>query len=369
MVSPYHIPAGTVMVVQQYIKELTMPIPDDMLSISLRQRHHFLSISFSDPESFLCWPDPSAEPSDLIHSIQSTDLDPEAPVFLGLRYSADVEHLYAHVALNHRVRLVFMWDPPSSEWKYHNAAPMPFPAAASHTSLDRALVHMQGVSPDVAVANQATPSSSSRPSSSEGMAPSFDISTHSDEEGGDDAYWNAYGDDESEDELGHSSRRQPSAGNDLSEDAYWAQYSSVQGTADSTIPSPVPLPPSKRRLLEPHSQEASTSSDYPIESHTDSPATALADRLANLAPFPDKSTTVFTEDSRVSSIGDFALSTLPRPETIVPPLQNGLFKADTAPPPADRAVQDSIRGIYTLWKATGGSTEEDFLRLVKLSLA
>jgi hypothetical protein len=118
--------------------------------------------------------------------------------------------------------------------------------------------------------------------------------------------------------------------------------------------------------LAPGAQEGS---DLGHDIANDSPdaSARLAGRLAHFV-FADNSSTSFNEASRVSSIGDFALSTLPS-AGVADSSQHDLFKSDPPPSAADQAVQDSVRGIYSLWKVSGGGrSEEEFLRLVKLSL-
>lgn len=194
----------TVFLLLQYIKDISVPIPSDLLSVPLRQRHHFLNLSFTaDPASFLCWPNPSTNAAQTIHSLQSIELDTESPAF-DYRYVADSEHIYAHVSVaSGAARLVFMWDPSDVQWKYHDAASMPFPSTC-YESVHDALAH-----------------ASSDPIDSSFVPPMSGV------EENDDSYWNMYGQEDSD--LENNNRRQPSGSNEVSEDAYWAQYSEVQG--------------------------------------------------------------------------------------------------------------------------------------------
>ncbi|TFY81582.1 hypothetical protein EWM64_g2428 [Hericium alpestre] len=225
---PYHINLTL-----QYISppsELDEPIPRHLLSTALFQRHHFLNISFHDSANYLCWAHVNRDHAIELLEALPTAIDDETLASFPIHYTSDAEHSYAHVHIlpsgDHGLRLVFQWDGEES-WRYHDANLMPFPPG-SHASLDQALV---GSDTDVATSTIATHHNSD--------------GDHSDK--GEDAdYWNSYGAHD-EDVSPRLSRNVASkAGSELGEDAYWAQYASVQGSADSTIPSPVQKV--KRRL-------------------------------------------------------------------------------------------------------------------------
>ncbi|OBZ80082.1 hypothetical protein A0H81_01170 [Grifola frondosa] len=156
-------------------------------------------------------------------------IDDNEPSIYPVQYSSDGEYFYAHVDLSSGTdsgaRLIFQWDD-ADGWKYHNTDLMPFPPG-SLVSLEDVLHPSSNH-----VLLQAVPSARS-------YVHSFGDDNLEDDSDDDD-YWNAYGaHDHSSESTGHG--HIPSAkeaGN--TEDAYWAQYSSVHGTADSTQPSPLP---------------------------------------------------------------------------------------------------------------------------------
>jgi len=127
-------------------------------------------------------------------------------------YAADPEHAYAHVHLKSTgddgLRLIFEWDG-QENWRYHDSNVMPFPPG-THQSLGDAVA-------DVATVTIPVPGPNS------GNRGSGD----GDDTDDDDDYWNSYG---AENVSGL--QPSPSMGEvdvDASEDAYWAQYASVQG--------------------------------------------------------------------------------------------------------------------------------------------
>ncbi len=210
--SPIPIPPNTVHITLQYISppsQLERPLPPYLLSKSLLQRHHFLNISSDDPEEYLCWPsDTASKAVDLLESYYSPSEDelPSYPV----QYTSDDEHTYAHVSLSEAdsdgLRLVFQWEP-FDGWKFHDAKLMPFPPD-SKPSLGDSL---------------AAPTSMAAP------AIAFQSSNYEDDGNDDDDYWNAYGaDSESPSPTHHLPSAKDASGD--SEDAYWAQYSSVHGS-------------------------------------------------------------------------------------------------------------------------------------------
>lgn len=213
------IPLYTINLILQYIcppSQLISPIPSDLLSLSLLQRHRFLDIPPSDTSSYLTWPSSGRD-----HAIQHLEslpmpLDELAPDFL-VGYAADPEHAYAHVHVKSTgddgLRLVFEWDGQES-WKYHDSNVMPFPPG-THDSLSDAVASATTIT--IPVPELKGPQTESRGNGGGG----------DDDTDDDDNYWNSYGAENT-----GSVRPSPSMGRDeadASEDAYWAQYASVQG--------------------------------------------------------------------------------------------------------------------------------------------
>ncbi|KAI0033141.1 hypothetical protein K488DRAFT_85149 [Vararia minispora EC-137] len=234
---PYH-----VQLILQYIvppSELENPIPSHLLSRTLLQRHVFLEIQPADP-SYLTW---DAASRDRAVALLETVHKPFDGLenHLDVAYLADGESTFAHVHLRclgaDGLRAIFEWEESDSSWRFHDIGLMPFPPT-THSTLDGALssIGMLEVSPDY-------PDSPRSPSA----------------EADDDTYWNSYGapDGEDTEPILHATSADK-ATPDNEEDAYWAQYSSVQGavnycrsrrllemlplmsagTADSTIPTP-----------------------------------------------------------------------------------------------------------------------------------
>ena len=212
------IPIYTIRLILQFIcppSQLVAPIPSNLLSLSLLRRHRFLDITPIDTSSYLTWPSSGRDRA--IQHLESLPmpLDELAPDFL-VGYAADPEHAYAHVHVNSTgddgLRLVFEWDGQES-WKYHDSNVMPFPPGTHHSLSD-------------AVASAATitiPVPESKGPKSESCGNGNGGGDDTDD---DDDYWNSYG---AEDACTQPS---PSMGRnevDASEDAYWAQYASVQG--------------------------------------------------------------------------------------------------------------------------------------------
>ncbi|KAI9455860.1 hypothetical protein F5148DRAFT_1288157 [Russula earlei] len=224
--SPVPLSPYSIHLILRYISppsQLTSPIPPNLLSPSLLQRHSLLEISPEDPSSYLSWPSSGRDRAIQLLESLPMPLDELAPDFL-VGYTVDREHAYAHVHVkptgDDGLRLVFEWDGEES-WKYHNSNVMPFPPATRP-------------SPSEALADAAS-DPISLPGEKKGKDGNGDGDSDHDDD--DDDYWDSYGagDDIGPQPLPSSSKNDA----DASEDAYWAQYASVQGTADSTIPSPV----------------------------------------------------------------------------------------------------------------------------------
>ena len=212
---PLPISSYTIDLILQYISppsQLARPIPPNLLSRSLLQRHALLEISPEDSPSYLSWPSAGRERA--IEHLESLpmSLDELAPDFL-VGYTVDPEHAYAHAHVKSTgddgLRLVFEWDGEGS-WKYHDANVMPFPPGTRPSFGD-------------GPANDASHLVPILEFGGEKQNKDGDSDVNDD----DDAYWNSYGveKDDATQLLPSTSKEE----RDASEDAYWAQYASVQG--------------------------------------------------------------------------------------------------------------------------------------------
>ncbi|KAG8219832.1 hypothetical protein J3R82DRAFT_808 [Butyriboletus roseoflavus] len=326
----YSLPARTVNLILQHISPFTDPLPPHLISTPLRQRHHFLQISPSSPVEYLCWP-PATQ-----HA-----------------YTSDPESIFAHVQVSsgaEGLRMLFHWDDIHG-WQYHDLRLMPFPSSSL-----------------------STPQESLASSSACGAGPprhlSLDLVAEVDRmsNGSDDSYWDAYG------AVGHDpsppgSESQPDVAE--GEDAYWAQYASVQGcyfrsntacknsqldssaflgSADSTLPSPLRTN-CKLRDVNCHESAFQFSPqddpiiDVPVDTiHLRSLAPRLGppspDMLAHLLSTISPREDVYTSvtDDPYSSRSPSAYSTDPSPEQtiadselVTPPFSNGYLDAVVSP--------------------------------------
>lgn len=185
-------------------------VPIHALSRALMQRHHFLGISPDTPHEYLSWPSndegkAGQEAIDLLEQYYAyAEHHPYRTV-----YTSDGDYTYGHVALScsglsKGIRLVFQWDFSSESWKFHDLKTMPFPEGAKSSPLVVSPFSTQVMSTPVLVTGGGSPTS---------------------EEDDNDAYWNAYGTDRPYGGPASASIRDPG-----SEDAYWAQYSAIQGS-------------------------------------------------------------------------------------------------------------------------------------------
>lgn len=331
-------------------------IPEHLLSPLLAKRHAFLDLRpDQDAQDYLLWPsDDNAKVMGTLRSLRVSAYD-----FYTIQYTADPESVFAHVLVRSNadeVRVVFYWDADQAQWKYHNVGLMPFPAN-SHTTLEDAV-------------KAATP------------GPSSDVQEQEAVYGTDDDYWNAYGqeDDDAEDQSHQPSHQ----AQDGSEDAYWAQYSSIHGTADSTIPSPLPVQKRRTEYFEQREDESVLTAGFVAmrpRLPSDPPCpTDLSSRLENISPrsnsplamTDDHELDVRRFDNSVEEEGDSA-STDTLDEGISgvssPKVPDSAGEGGVAVVVLDEeteAMKDSVRGLYRLWKLKRGGAaakEDDSERL------
>lgn len=299
--------------------------------------------------------------------------------------------------------MLFHWDT-TQAWKYHDLRLMPFPSSSSPTLQE------------------------SRNSASRAGPPlhsSLDLVPEADQidSNSDDSYWDSYG------AAGHdlpSPSRNASMPDPVGEDAYWAQYASVQGcyflgpscntnsptsvgSADSTVPSPLPV----NRKLRPVYSNDDNESVFPLppqsEPIIDVPVDAIHSRLQPGPPPPNMLANLLSTISPrkdihfgdpYSSQSPSAPSTDPSPEQttadselLTPPFPDEYLDVAVVSPVAvevngvpskrhpcplyeteDKALTESIKGLYYLWKS-GRKCEPDardktvFLQIVQEAVA
>ncbi|KAF8168072.1 hypothetical protein B0H34DRAFT_44193 [Crassisporium funariophilum] len=200
---------ATVHIVLDHICPLSAPLPPHLISRPLLQRHHFLRLSIDNPADYLAWP--SAEQSHAVQLLQNQQI-PSHEIAFPIQYTADSENITAHVRITSDLWLSFIWDPEDG-WQYHNVALMPFPSN-SYTNFSDAFA---AFSPDDFLPQH-----------------NYTVNVAEDD---DDSYWDSYGQGEHAD---HATSGRKLDVNPNSEDAYWAQYATVHGSGDSTLPSPLP---------------------------------------------------------------------------------------------------------------------------------
>ncbi|TFK57274.1 hypothetical protein OE88DRAFT_1730661 [Heliocybe sulcata] len=402
MASPSSLPSHTVFLALQYIappSSITQPLPPHLLSRALLQRHHFLGIASDDAQEYLCWPSSLSDVRERVIALLEDlpRIEPEDAHY-DVQYTSDEESTYAHAHIPSDIpsdgdgdlRLVFQWD--GDEWKYHDAALMPFPTN-SRPDLElppaASLVVPQSVS---------SSAESSEVRDDDPAAPTL-------ESDDDDDYWNSYGagDDGEEESIPHRATNATStADTNMSEEeaaeaAYWAQYSSVHGTADSTIPSP--LPAHRRQVLQPQTRPSDSGDTDPQIVHfpprdCPSPVT-LSNLLRNASPrdsfsepyslptsppFEGSEVTVQILDS-TDADGDSSDGSSEDTKILSPKVESPAAEqvaSDEKSPIVNRedgveaALKASITGVYQLWKSTrpaDAATEQDrkeeFLRVVR----
>jgi len=338
---------ATVHLVLAHIAPLEAPLPPHLVSRPLLQRHHFLGLTPDNAAEYLVWP--SEEQSHVAELLQNRPVPShdESEEHLIIQYTADTENLIAQVRITSDLRILFLWDNQHG-WQYHNLATMPFPSN-TYTEFSDAFA---AYSP-----NDFLP----EPTSPAAIA-----------EDDDDSYWNAYGKGDDLDQPQVSRPAQDANAN--SEDAYWAQYSSVQGSGDSTLPSPRPpnkkLPSDMDTAAEP-GRIFVASDDFQahhVEPYNplEPPAPeSLARRLAALQTSGTASPTLFDE----SPISDSNTASPHIPEIIPVPADSSSSIYSPSQPPVDGFVvvdepdlsmnvedanrdvlRDNVKSLYRLWK-------------------
>lgn len=197
MASP--IAPSTVHRILAHISPLEDPLPQNLISNPLFQRHHFLGLTPDDATEYVAWPS-SADKSHVQRLLEGQPL-PHLSDHLNAQYTADSDDFLAHVCISSDLRLVFLWENKNG-WQYHNIDTMPFPPHSIEDFND-----------------------------AYGLYSKSDFLLEQDYEektsGGDDddSYWNSFA---QQDDSPHLSV--PKASEDPNpEDAYWARYSNIQG--------------------------------------------------------------------------------------------------------------------------------------------
>jgi len=221
--SQAHIPPLSRHILQQLAQHLfpptAAPIPRDLLSTPLFQRHHFLAISPQDPIDYLCWP--SQDSSSVIEHLSAIHHQhlPFDKLTQQTVYRADSENILARVPIHFsdsHLQLIFLHDPgdPSIPWKYHDIQTF---------SLD------QDTHPTVEGALQSINTGTQ---ASQSMDPLYPDSAE--------AFWEGYASSGSSSPAVEDRKFQAisESAEEKAERDYWSRYTDVQGTADSTIPSP-----------------------------------------------------------------------------------------------------------------------------------
>ncbi|KDN36033.1 hypothetical protein RSAG8_11119, partial [Rhizoctonia solani AG-8 WAC10335] len=213
--SPTPLASYTISLALQYLLPPS-ELPTHLISRSLLQRHHFLSISPSDTAAYLCWPHPDADSEKSVAALEhlATQDHEQLVKTAEIRYqpqASSSDAAQARVWLGNAVQLAFIWeeDQDGAGWRYFDADHRPLPPNCSST---------------LTPALQVTPPEQGQEQ---------DVST--------DDYWAGYDSGSSP----HSPRIPERELTADDEDAYWASYGAVHGSADSTVPSPVPQ---KKRL-------------------------------------------------------------------------------------------------------------------------
>ncbi|KAF9270256.1 hypothetical protein L218DRAFT_952427 [Marasmius fiardii PR-910] len=393
---PSPLEPATISLLLQYIvppSQLSGPLPSHLIAKTLLQRHFFLDLKdpSSDPASYLSWPSPDRQQTfDLLESLPTALAN--LPLTFNICYTGDIDSTFAHAEIPTgdqdppNIRMMFAWDADDSSWKYHNVSLMPFPTQSFHSLSEIKVGDSQ-------------------------MNRSVEQTTE------EHSYWDSYGD------TGDS---RPSPGllsnAETSEDDYWARYSTVHGTADSTRPSP---PPERQRHPDPYEPEEDLhqlndfySGENPTQGQNNVDRNSIIQipyESFNLKPPYDRNSPPAPEDlterlralqsdSRVEFSSALSTSDLFSQDpnvtntddpatfqngTAVPQKlhTNGFVKgqddessqsdetesASVADLSLDIALREAIRGTYCLWKLSAsrgdtGKEKELFLNAVKASI-
>jgi len=319
--SQAHIPPLFPQILQQLALHLFPPtatvIPKELLSTPLSQRHHFLNISPEDPVDYLCWP--SVDSSSVIENIATIDREHLSfdKLVQEAVYSADSESTLVWVPIhssNSHLQLILLHDPedPSIPWKYHDLQLLSLPQN-SYTNLEAAI---QSIHPQPLTAMDTL-----YPESAE-------------------AFWEGYASSGTASPV--VSDRQTTAEPDFTEEKaerdYWSRYSDVQGTADSTIPSP--------RV-----------------SHTRSGRLEINWNGVN-------SETVLTRDTPSHQEIAKALTGLSGLQLTVPEMEITAGPPEYAEENAERdATEAALRAIFRMWKLQNPvGNRRDFMALVERAI-
>lgn len=359
-------PASIALILQYIVPPSQLSfLPPHLLSSSLLQRHHFLQISPDDPISYLAWPSDSHDNHLAIRLLEDfhRPIDDHLYASFPVRYTSDSEFAYSHVSIlpGHPSgpRLVFQWNTPDG-WKYHNVALMPFPSHSSQSPQDPLLFQSHA---ETTI-----------------MGDQLDTDT---------PYWDAYAHPyDSQSALPITlTDSNPQHG---AEDPYWSLYAAIQGSGDSTLPTPPPLAQEQndsKRIFVSYPGLPPTTVPNPLDPPSPN---ALARRLADLSPrlqsppLADHSNSESASDSAVFS----SLPHPPLPSSIVLPTDtDATFSKDNLVGESRvyqqdarhivphhesyEALKDSIRGIYRLWRSSSVTHEEkeEFLEIVRQIVA
>ncbi|KAI0004304.1 hypothetical protein BJV74DRAFT_881451 [Russula compacta] len=393
---PIPIPSYTINLILQYISppsQLASPIPSNLLSRSLLQRHSFLEISPEDAPSYLSWPSPDRDRAIQYLESLPMPLDELAPDLV-VGYAVDPEHAYAHVHLkptgDDGLRLVFEWDGEES-WRYHDSNVMPFPRGTRPSLVD-AVAGATSVSvpiPEFGEEKQDKSGNCDGDGDGEG------------DSGSDDDYWNSYGKENNSGIQLLSSTSKNEA--DASEDAYWAQYASYKKTrkleavsvaqhfareeAILTLDADI-----RSRLRDPKAPPSPTTLAHRLSAL--SPRHSNTGPLSNSLPEPDpeedipevtdddtESPSSLRDDENPWELGEPQRNPM---ECTTVNTANSSSCQGTSQDDDGRALQDAVRGLFWLWKTRHGSNSspgetreksteeldrEDFLQLVSQAIA
>ena len=351
--------SSAVATILNYICPLNAPLPPHLLSKPLLQRHHFMHLTPDNPLHYLAWPPHN---DDLLDHL---DISEHASSF-SVRYSADNQYIIAHARVTPQsshhpgIRLVFLWDPEQSSWQYHNLAPMPFPKDSHSALCDAIAIHQ---------------------SSCDFLPDSLNVVVDGNDN--EDSYWNSYSQKGDDPPPALDSKPDQSLN---SEDAYWAQYATVQGmspvsiindsiifsagSGDSTFPSPLPnkqtfvqqdVSTNRRVIVACNSLQQNAAELYnPLNPPSPN---SLSRRLALVSSRPDSPQLLddapLSSDTPSRQAPSTGVEITPNPQTVTPELQE--------------ALRDSIKGIYGLWFAgqqgkNTGEARDLFLTLVRQTL-